>query len=701
VQISYSPWLVATSLAVAILASYVALNLVSNVAIGRRRGASLLWLAGSAVAMGTGIWSMHFIGMLAASIGIPMAYHLGWTALSLLIAVLVSGFALHMVSSDTMPHGKLVVCGAVMGAGIAGMHYVGMGALEISPGVRYDPVLFIASVLIAMAASYVALSLFVKLRSQGIRNPLLKRGGSAVIMGLAIVGMHYTGMAAANFAPDSVCTAPSPDGSNPWLALSIAGFTAMMLGTALLGSMFDTHLTRRAREHESSLEEMNRLLRKEKQELAQANAQLRSEIAERAAAELARQRADAANDAKSTFLATMSHEIRTPMNGLLGLLEMLSLTQLDASQRSALRGARESGKSLLRIIDDILDFSKIEAQKLDILPEPTCVRQLMEGIRDAFSGSASSKGLLLSCRVDPRLSPVLMVDAVRLRQILGNLVSNAIKFTHRGEVSITADLMERATGRDHLRFYVRDTGIGISPEDQRKLFTPYTQADLGTARRYGGTGLGLAISRRLAELMGGTIDLVSDPGQGTTLILDLTLGIADPSLLQQAAGPVGESQPALGAVPMPQPQPDPAPAQAPAPAPGVPLVLVADDHPTNRLLLASQVQALGYGAESAANGHDALALWESGRFSLVLTDCNMPVMSGYELARAIRSRESARGAARCPIVACTANAMNDEAAQWLDAGIDAYLVKPLDLATLVTELTRWLPMPEAPEPTAA
>jgi CheY-like chemotaxis protein len=294
-----------------------------------------------------------------------------------------------------------------------------------------------------------------------------------------------------------------------------------------------------------------------------------------------------------------------------------------------------------------------------------------------------------------------MVDAVRLRQILGNLVSNAIKFTHRGEVSITADLMERATGRDHLRFYVRDTGIGISPEDQRKLFTPYTQADLGTARRYGGTGLGLAISRRLAELMGGTIDLVSDPGQGTTLILDLTLGIADPSLLQQAAGPVGESQPALGAVPMPQPQPDPAPAQAPAPAPGVPLVLVADDHPTNRLLLASQVQALGYGAESAANGHDALALWESGRFSLVLTDCNMPVMSGYELARAIRSRESARGAARCPIVACTANAMNDEAAQWLDAGIDAYLVKPLDLATLVTELTRWLPMPEAPEPTAA
>jgi CheY-like chemotaxis protein len=392
----------------------------------------------------------------------------------------------------------------------------------------------------------------------------------------------------------------------------------------------------------------------------------------------------------------MSHEIRTPMNGLLGMLEMLSLTQLDASQRTTLRVARESGKSLLRIIDDILDFSKIEAGKLDVRPEPARVRQVVEQVCDAFSANASSKGLLLSCRIDPRISPALMVDPVRLRQILGNLVSNAIKFTQRGEVYVTADLMERADGRERLRFYVKDTGIGISAEDQQKLFTPYTQADLGSSRRYGGTGLGLAISRRLAQMLGGSMDMVSEVGNGTTMILDVTLPIADPGLLE----PEARTQP------QPQPLQPVAPSQEPVivtaqAAPGTALVLVVDDHPTNRMLLVSQVNALGYAAESACNGAEALELWKTGRFSLVLTDCNMPVMSGYELARTIRSHEAQLAAQRCPIIACTANAMTDEVPQSIEAGMDAYLVKPMGLAALMNELARWLPAPALPQPALA
>jgi CheY-like chemotaxis protein len=215
------------------------------------------------------------------------------------------------------------------------------------------------------------------------------------------------------------------------------------------------------------------------------------------------------------------------------------------------------------------------------------------------------------------------------------------------------------------------------------LFTAYSQAELGTARRYGGTGLGLAISRRLATLMGGSIDMVSELGEGTTMILDVTLQIADPAMLEPLDT---KPAPTWSAPSVPQElEPDPASQGAGA------RVLVVDDHPTNRMLLMSQVSALGYAAESAKDGVEALNLWKAGQFSLVLTDCNMPEMSGYDLARAIRKLEAGTGGERCPILACTANAMSDEVLHCIEAGMDAYLVKPLDLNTLMTELDRWLP----------
>jgi len=203
-----------------------------------------------------------------------------------------------------------------------------------------------------------------------------------------------------------------------------------------------------------------------------------------------------------------------------------------------------------------------------------------------------------------------------------------------------------------------------------------------------------AISRRLAELMGGSIDMVSDLGSGTTMILDLSLVIADPAMLPPL-------EPRLGAQPTPLPALPPERERPPQHEPGAPLVLVVDDHTTNRMLLVSQVHALGYAAESASNGGQALELWKTGRFALVLTDCNMPVMDGYELARSIRTLESGSPSRRCPILACTANAMNDEVAHCVDAGMDAYLVKPMDLAALMEELARWLPVPAAATPALA
>ena len=393
-----------------------------------------------------------------------------------------------------------------------------------------------------------------------------------------------------------------------------------------------------------------------------------------------------ANKAKDSFLATMSHEIRTPLGGLLGMMELLGLSPLNRQQSEMLHVAQNSGKSLLRIVDDILDWSKIEAGKLEIAPVVSSIAETIKGVASTYAQLASVKGITLRQRVDDNLSAAHLFDQLRVSQILNNFTSNAIKFTAHGSVEIGAEYAGRQNGSETVRFSVKDSGVGITPEQQSRLFQHYEQASNDTARMYGGTGLGLAICRSLAELMEGTLSVQSTPGIGTTFFFTVSFPVANLAAqrgLQLSLDKQERHEDRAGITPLA--------------GNGQHLsVLVVDDHPVNRMLLEQQLVQLGLHVEAAESGILGLARWQSGHYDLVITDCHMPGMDGYEFTRSIRQIEQMEARQRGPIIAWTANVLAEEAHRCEAAGMDDVLTKPTELSELRLMLLKWLPKTATP-----
>jgi PAS domain S-box-containing protein len=403
------------------------------------------------------------------------------------------------------------------------------------------------------------------------------------------------------------------------------------------------------------------------------------DITERRATEVAllkaREEALESNRLKSEFLATMSHEIRTPMNGVIGLTTLLLDTPLNHTQRKYAEGVQGASHALLTLINDILDFSKLEAGKLELDIAPFDPRALVEDVASLLSESARGKGLELITHSHPGVPENLVGDFGRIRQVLLNLASNAVKFTAAGEVEIRVSVPDHAGAQPCVRFEVRDTGIGIDERDHARLFDSFSQADASTTRRFGGTGLGLAISRRLVRAMGGEIGVISRLGEGSTFWFTLPMAVAPDRLHDTNMNTNAIVEPITSA---------PRPAVLPSPG----LVLVVEDNEMNQLVAREMVTKLGYQVGLATNGTEALAAVVGTQYHAVLMDCHMPVMDGFEATAAIRRLPGV--ASRVPIIAMTAGAYDEDRRHCLDAGMDDFLAKPVDLSALKGMLERWV-----------
>jgi signal transduction histidine kinase len=474
----YDPVLVVTSIAIAIFASYVALDTVVRLSGPHRRGRRWWWLCAPA-AMGLGIWSMHFVGMLAFHLQMPVGYDVALVVASVLVAIAASALALFVASRPSLPIPVLAVASLCMGAAISGMHYIGMAAMRLDAAITWRPSLVILSIVIAIGASFAALLLAFRLRALSTDLFHWPKLGAATLMGIAIAGMHYTGMAAAQFTP----VPPSPTAG---AALSF--YTTEMAVAVIVGTVFILSMALAA----AAFDERERLLTLEQQ---------------------ARSEAEAANRLKDEFLATLSHELRTPLNVILGRTQMLRVRPDEPARVAAMADTiTRNAEALRHLVEDLLDVSRLTMGGMHLDLQPVDLAELLEAAADSLRGGAVAKGLHLTVSA-PRGLPKIAADAARLQQVIWNLMANAVKFTPRGG-HIRAQLFQE---NGSLVLSVSDTGRGIDREFVPHVFDMFRQAEPSARRTEGGLGIGLSIVQRLVEMHGGTASVTSGgPGQGST-----------------------------------------------------------------------------------------------------------------------------------------------------------------------------------------
>lgn len=637
--------LVLVSILVAVLASYTALTLMGRVTQSQGT-AERWWIAGGALAMGTGIWAMHFIGMLAFRLPIPLGYDLSITVLSWVLPVIVSALGLWQVSRPRLTVVQLGIGSILFGIGINSMHYVGMAALRIEPGIVYDTRLVVASLAIAISASAASLWIALKLRNNQ-PHLISRRIVAALFMGAAIVGMHYTGMAAAGFPVGCTSLAASQNFTLDGLAIMVVIATVSILSLAMLISVFDSRLEAR-----SALIAFSENTAAERQQLLERERAARAE-------------AERLGLLKDQFLATLSHELRTPLNAILGWAQLLQRKSLtEGRQRDGLQTIERNARAQARLIEDLLDMSRIVSGKVELEMEWLEPRALVEAAVDSARPSSIAKGIALEVRIDT-IRGAVQGDNGRLQQVMGNIISNAIKFTPEGGVvQVTAECQE-----DELVVNVSDTGIGIEADFLPHVFDRFRQFDASTKRRYGGLGLGLSISRQLVELHRGRIDATSaGRDRGATFTLHLPL----------VREPLSDRHDEL---------------QAPEAAGFAPVdlkdrkVLVVDDEPDARRVVQQLLDACGAEVRLADSAREALRLLGEERPDVLVSDIGMPEVDGFELIEQVRSLAD-HALAGVPAMALSAFTSREDQRRARQVGFDSHLSKPVDAALFVREVAR-------------